>query len=371
MNAHIEKYVQYATVNKLSPETIRVREYFLKRMDKDKPIQDWSKDDIDIFLFELSKSKSQATVESAKAHFKAFYKFLGLNERTDHLKIKTIDCPLDRDDILTEAEVQALIDATASHLYKALIMLMFESGARISELLKIKVSDVKETNEGMFVPAYQTKRGKAKRTILCYYSAKYIRNLILYGSLSPHDYLFKSGYAGKKTAITVGSVDEQLKVIAKEAGITKPVRCHAFRHACATNMILQNYNIAIIKKGLGWKPESRAINRYLHIVDDDVTRARLEKLGQLKPTIINEPALKLADEIQIADDKTLLRRLAVENQELHKLKEELELLKKAFGMTRTPEGNFTFEAQIKEFPTDHPATKKDKGFAVITDKELK
>lgn len=352
--------------------TIYGRKHLLENLDKIKPIQEWTKDEIDLYLFELIQKQKPATVEYAKITLRSFFSFLGQPEKIKHIKRKTTECPIDRDDLLTDEEINAMIATTESPLYKALMAFLRESGARINEVLPIKVNDVMETDKGMIIKVHQTKFGVDKRDVLCYFSGQYIRNLITYLGLGKNDYLFRSRETPDKP-LYYGTVERMFKKIGKKAGITKPCHPHTFRHACATDLVLQNYAPALIKKGLGWKPSSKAIDRYTHVVDEDFINARLQRLGGVvpKPDTPQEQKLKQADEIQIADDKTLLRRLAVENQELHKMKEEMELLKQAFGMVKTPEGNFTFEAQVKELPLNHPAAKKGKGFAVITDKELK
>ncbi len=45
-------------------------------------------------------------------------------------------------------------------------------------------------------------------------------------------------------------------------------------------------------------------------------------------------------------------------------------MQEALGLRQTADGRFTFEAQIKQLPDEHPLSKKGKEFAVITDKDL-
>lgn len=71
-----------------------------------------------------------------------------------------------------------------------------------------------------------------------------------------------------------------LKIIANKTGIEKPVTCHKFRHAQATDMVVRGYQESIIRKKLGWTNDSRMIATYTHFVDDDVINATLEKSGQ-------------------------------------------------------------------------------------------
>jgi integrase len=48
---------------------------------------------------------------------------------------------LNADEILDTDDVNKLLEATDSHYYKALIAVLFETGARIGELQALRVSD--------------------------------------------------------------------------------------------------------------------------------------------------------------------------------------------------------------------------------------
>ena len=103
--------------------------------------------------------------------------------------------------------------------------------------------------------------------------------------------------------------------IAENAGIEKHITPHKFRHAQATDMVRRGYQETIIRKKLGWTGSSNMIERYQHIVDDDVINATLEKTGTDIPRrpITN---LKQAESLKIVDASMQLSKLSEENQEL-------------------------------------------------------
>ncbi len=384
----LEKYLKDLSVAGFSRNSIFYRQKFLERMNKIKKLDTWTKEDIDSYLYQISQTKARTTVENAKTSFVSFFKRTGQPEKVSHLKIKMVEGTLRREELLTLDDVYKLIDATDSVLYKALLIFLFESGARINEVLAVKVSDVHETDKGMIITAHQTKYGLDKRRVVCIHSASYIRNLLTYLNLGKGDYLFPSPKNlkrnhGQPVSLNSQSIPHIFKDIAKKAGIDKPVNPHAFRHACATNLVLQEYPESLIKKGLGWRPTSRAINRYTHVVDDDFINARLEKEGIVQPQEKPQQQIKLAEPIQLADEKTILRRLVVENQELQKrlvdaegmhdkydiLQKQIDMMAKAFGFQSNPDGSFSFDAQLKVLPDTHPLAKKGKS-AVITTENL-
>ncbi|VVB90719.1 Tyrosine recombinase XerD [uncultured archaeon] len=375
----LQKYLKDLSVAGYSRNSIVYKQKFLEQMSRIKKIETWTKDDVDNYLYQISQTKARATVENAKTCFVSFFKRIGQPEKVSHLTIKMVEGTLRRDELLTYDDVIKLIDATDSVLYKALLIFLFESGARINEVLAVKVSDVMETDIGMVVHVHQTKYGVDKRRVICIYSASYIRNLLTYLNLGKGDYLFPSPKNlkrnhGQPVSLNSQFVPHLFREIAKKAGIEKPVNPHAFRHACATNLVLQEYPESLIKKGLGWKPTSRAINRYTHVVDDDFINARLEKEGVVQPHEKPQQQIKLAEPIQFSDDKTILRRLVVENQELQKkvadtekLAADFEEMKKAFGLMRNTDGNYTFNAVLKELPQKK---KKDGVIGLISSEKL-
>jgi len=139
------------------------------------------------------------------------------------------------------ADITAMIEATESPMYKALISFLFESGARITEALNVTFKDIQETDQGMIISIPVTKAGDKYRRSIYPISSGYIRNLIAYTNPGSNDRIF---------LITPGHVNHTLKKICKKIGIEKPITCHKFRHAQATDMVVRGYQESIIRKNL-------------------------------------------------------------------------------------------------------------------------
>lgn len=317
----IENYLNSKKVNGATEATLKNYTSLFRHFNRFKPIEAWTKKDVDGYILKLKDEKySRATIEGRKTILKDFFKWAGKPEMVSHLDIKKVDTRLNKNDILDTSDVNKMIEATASPMYKSLIALLFESGARINEILKVRVKDCIETDKGMIVSVHQTKTGNDFRRILCVFSGQYIRNHITYSAKSKDDLLFD---------LTTVSVWEMLQKISKKAGIEKPVSCHKFRHAEATMMVQQGYNEAIIRKKLGWSPTSAMIARYQHLNDDDVINATAEKSGT--GTIIPKKPIEniqQAEAIKIADASFQLSKLSEENSELKKRLDDMEQKRK-------------------------------------------
>lgn len=332
----IEDYLNSKKVNGASERTIETYESLLKGWNKYKPLDQWEKKDVSTYILKMKDAgKRPATIEGNKIILKNFFNWANKPDYVKDIQIKKISNALDKNDILTPEDVNKLIETTASPMYKALIAFLFESGARISEILRVRVSDcIEDENKGLIVSVHQTKTGKDFRRVLCVSSGQYIRNHITHSVKSKDDLLFD---------LTNVSVWEMLKKIGKKAGIDKPISAHKFRHAEATLMVQQGYNEAIIRKKLGWSPSSTMIARYQHLDDDDVINAthEMRNQGRTEEEIKKEierirkqrqDSIKTVDPLKLADNESRYAKMEEENEalkaRLDKRDEDMEIMKR-------------------------------------------
>jgi len=311
-----QDYLTYLKNNGRSKNTIRQYEFHFKNLNEIKPLDDWTKDDVNNYISQMRlDGYSASTMETRKTILKALFKWAKKPAIAEDLHIRAINTPLNRKDILSIDEINKLIGSTESHMYKALIAFLFESGGRINEVLPIIVDEIEETDKGMIIPVHQTKTGIADRRILCIFSTQYIRNQIAYSGLSKGDRLFP---------VVDISVWEMLKKIGKKAGIEKPISAHMFRHAQAVDMLKRGYQDQITKKKLGWTGDSKMLARYSHVVDDDVINATLDKSGMDIP---KQPIQNInqAEPLKITDASMIINKLASDNEEMQEKLKQYEL----------------------------------------------
>jgi integrase/recombinase XerD len=314
----IQDYLNELKINGKSKNTLTYQESILKETNAFKELPGWTKDDVNRFILALQGKNKKSSVEVKKAILKRFFTWAGKRDIVEHLKIKFPRTSLKRDDILEIPEINLMIETTNSPMYKAIIAFFFESGGRVNEILPsentkgILVEEIRETDKGMIIPVHGTKTGDEDRSILCIFSAQYIRNHIAYSGLSKGDVLFPV----KRPAVHV-----MLNKIAKKAGIEKPISPHKFRHAQAVDMLKRGYQDQITKKKLGWKDDSRMLARYSHVIDDDVIDATLEKAGTDIPRkpIAN---IKQTESLKIADASMQFNKLSEDYESLKTKYEE-------------------------------------------------
>ncbi len=255
----IDKFIEQETVDGTKPNTLRTYRAFLNRAQQFKDLNtDWTTDDINKFVIVLKKKYNPSSVEVGKGVIRKFWAWAGKKDICT-FKLKMPKKTLRRDQILTVEDIEKMIGISKDLMEKAFLAFLFESGARINEILPVRVKYIQYDGKNrMIITIYGTKAGEDFRRIPCVFSDQYIRNYL--EICKPADRLFPIAY---------NTSWKLVKRLGVQAGIDKPLSPHKFRHARATDLALRKNPEAFTKKMLGWVDDSRMIARYTHIVDDD------------------------------------------------------------------------------------------------------
>ncbi len=158
--------------------------------------------------------------------------------------------------VLSMNEVARFINAIDNVIYKTIAILMYSAGLRVSEAIRLKVSDIDSKNMQLLIT--DGKRNKDRYAVL---SAKCLQALRTYYKLyKPTNYLFE----GQRFNLYISkeSVEGAITVAATKCGITKKVTPHTLRHAFATHLLENDTNLYYIKQMLG-HGSLRSSSRYL------------------------------------------------------------------------------------------------------------
>lgn len=308
----IQKFKESITANGLAASTIISYMNHLKNADNFKPLESWNSEILTAYQIEIQKKFKPSTQQSIKIVLKVFFKWSGRNDLLKEIKIKTSIAmsPIKDSEILTVDDVNFLIDNAGSMSLQALIAVLFESGGRIMEVLKIKMEDIEDTPTGLYITLTGTKTGTNYRKNIYIFAANYVRNLM--DMRKGEKYLFR-------TQLT-GGANRQLYRLKNRTGFKKPLHCHVFRHAKTLYMQQLGFNETMIKHALGWSKESRMLSRYGHTQDIDLINATIEKTaGHITQTPITD--LKTAERRNIADNAAIISK---QSEEITQLKAALD-----------------------------------------------
>lgn len=167
---------------------------------------------------------------------------------------------------LTEKEINELF-RNANGLTKTVILTLYYSGARISELCDLKLSDVDFENKSIRLFG----KGRKHRTVplhpvLDVELKSYIEKL---RPLTESSYIFATNKSGK---VSPGYARLLIANLVKELGWNKNVTCHTFRHSFATNLLKKEVDLFKIQKLLGHN-SLRTTEIYLHLVGGELEEA--------------------------------------------------------------------------------------------------
>ena len=210
-----------------------------------KPAVDITKEEIEAYFFKLLKdNKSKSSIEVARCALLFFYQAIGQPEVMGQIpRVKRNKPSLNR--TLEKEEVVRLIEAVSDRKMRLILMLMYSSGLRVSEAIRLRVQDIESKNKRIYVST--SKHGKDRYTIL---SEKFLIELRRYFNwYRPQNYFFPS--SGKSGLVTPTAIQSSFKQALKMSGIKKNATLHWLRHSFATHLLDDGADLRMVQQFLG------------------------------------------------------------------------------------------------------------------------
>lgn len=179
---------------------------------------------------------------------------------------------------LESSEVKTIVEACHTIRDQLIIMLMYEGGLRIGEVLSLRLEDVLTwDNQINIVPKSENANGayiklRKERTV---HVSKELMSLYTdylvyeYGEGYNHDYVFitlKQSYCGHP--LKYQSVLDLIRRLRKRTGIV--FNPHMLRHTHATELIREGWDMTYVQKRLGHAHVQTTVNTYVHLSDQDM-----------------------------------------------------------------------------------------------------
>jgi integrase/recombinase XerD len=233
----------------------------------------------------IKKNYAEASKQRHRRLFKSFLKYLKRNDLADLISLRRSQNSKLPEDLLTKEEIEQLINKAEYTRDKALIAVLYESGARRGELLACNLNHVAFDDDGCVLTFPSGKTGA--RRIRLVYSASYLRIWVESHPLkddkdreAPLWCLVQHPHTRCSTSAFTAIV----KAVAKKAGISKKVNPHNFRHSRATHLaaLLTEQQM---KNYLGWTKDSAMASIYVHLSGKDMDDAILKMHGIVKGDI--------------------------------------------------------------------------------------
>jgi integrase/recombinase XerD len=170
-------------------------------------------------------------------------------------------------EVLSPAEVTRLLARARNPKHRAILMLLYSSGLRVGEVVRLRPSDL-DVERGLV----RVRRGKGSKDRYTLLARRAVEAVRLYLDAYPsRTWLFPGGRPARH--LTVRSVQRVVKRAAQAAGISKDVTTHTLRHSFATHLLEGGTNLRIIQELLGHQ-SARTTQIYTHVATSALESVR-------------------------------------------------------------------------------------------------
>ena len=177
--------------------------------------------------------------------------------------------------VLNEQEVIQIFNVTENIKHKAILMLAYSAGLRLSELVNVKIKDIDSTR--MQIRIEQAKGKKDRYSLLSIKLLEVLRKY--FKDYKPKQWLFEGINGGMYSPRSIQLI---MGESVKKAGITKKVGVHTLRHSFATHLLEGGTDLRYIQSLLGHE-SSKTTEVYTHITTKgfDQIKSPLDMLNNL------------------------------------------------------------------------------------------
>ena len=261
-NQLYQSYLNELTLQGKSPKTIDPYSRYLRQATYyfDTCPDHLSIEQLKCYFLYLATQKSWSAVKGARCAIQFLYKHV-LGRPWVWVDIVKPPKQQPIQDVLSVAEVEAIINGTRKLKYQVYYLTTYSLGLRLSESLNLTIPDIDSHLMQVHLRYTKSKRDRfvplPQATLLAlraYWKTHRHPTLLFPGGKYPHI------RQGKPLVMDKGGVQKTIKIVAKECGINKNVHVHTLRHSIATHMLARGCSLRSAQVFLGHAdPKTTAI----------------------------------------------------------------------------------------------------------------
>ena len=265
MNKLLERYKRDLTLRGYSEPTYKNYLLCMKQFLAyyDQPIERLDCEIIKDYLYYLltEKKASDSKVRQVYSAMKYFYTQT-LSRSWEEMKIPQLRKKKKLPSCFSFNEVLSLIENSANYKHKTLLTLVYSSGLRVSEAVKIKLTDIKRDRRRLLVR--QGKGSKDRYTIL---SDLCLENLDTYWRLYKPEYWLFPGRKGN--SLSPRACQHAFYSAKEKAGIKTEGGIHILRHSFATHFLESGGGLFQLQRFMGHKSLKTTLV-YAHVQEENI-----------------------------------------------------------------------------------------------------
>ena len=244
-------FLQFMQLKGYSYQTINTYYYFVLRLlncykhNSIEQINHFDADRINHYHQQMMGEKEYAyqTINQSVNAVKLYYKgYLKMNIDLDQVVRPKMGKTLPK--VWSKDEVARILHVITNLKHKALIALLYGSGLRIGEVLKLRIADI--DSKRMRIRILAAKGKKDRYSIIGEPVLALLRTY--YKAYQPKDLLFAGQFGGKYSATSAGKI---LKQAITKCGVPNRGGLHSLRHSFATHLLESGTDIRYIQELLG------------------------------------------------------------------------------------------------------------------------
>jgi integrase/recombinase XerD len=239
---------------------------FLNYMQKIKrPIEEMNHENIQQYILYQKKEKelSAGTINNYISAIKFFYTYV-LEREWNSIKVPRMRRTQKFPVVPSREEILSLLDLATNLKHKAILQLIYGSGLRVSEVAKLKISDI--CSKTMRVRVENAKHNTNRYTILSQTALKvlreYFKTYFRTKNYKPNDWLFPGHNPGEH--ITVKTIKNTIIKLRDRLHLNPNISAHTLRHCFATHSLEDGVDPVFIQQMLGHKSLKTTLT-YLHM----------------------------------------------------------------------------------------------------------
>lgn len=230
-----------------------------------KPLEEIDTNDVKLYLSSLISQRQASPSTVALARSAILFLLKEVLEKSIKT-VKTPKIPKKLPVVASKNELDAIFEQV-NNKSKLLLQLIYASGLRVSEVVKIKVTDLEfEENHGW------VRDGKGGKDRMIIFPKKLSKELERYVSRRKvkSEYLFP-GARGK--IMSTRNVQKILKHAVDKASLTKGITPHKLRHSFATHLLESGNDVRIIQELLGHS-NLQTTQIYTHVAKNKLKKVK-------------------------------------------------------------------------------------------------
>lgn len=269
-----QRYIDDLRLKNFSPNTIKVYVHSVEKFARHfrRSPEKLGFEEVRSYLVHLiDRGLSRGTCVIARNSLRHLYQdTLGCSEWIDNLPRPKRERRLPV--VLSRDEVGRLFSVVTNLKQKALFMVAYDAGLRLSEIRNLRVDDIDSQRMVIHV-----RQGKGKKDRYARLTPGLLKLLREYWRTSRPEGLLFPG-ASKDKPYDLATPGHLLKKACRKAGITKRVSMHTLRHSFATHLLEAGTNLRVIQHLLGHGRIQTTV-LYTHISTEEL---------QIAPSLMDE-----------------------------------------------------------------------------------